>query len=310
MKKKYLELRQHRDFGLIISDYFEFLKYNLKDFFNLFLRYNGIFILLFLGISYLMVTGFMGLIRLENQGSNVAANEYPYIIYLGTGGFLLILFLLAVVLLNYSLSSIYMALYDKNKGAKIDPTSVKKMLLDRLGNIIIFVILMGLLFMVVFVVGMILSFIPLVGIFAYYILIYAFNSWMGLSFLEMIYEKKSPINAFSEGFTLLTSNFWKCVGVNFIMGILIMVVLGAVYLVPGILTGIYVFHAIDTNIDVTTSVFATVIFTITFFIFIVASILSNTLQHFSNGILYFSLHEEKHHHNTQSKIAQIGLDDA
>lgn len=86
-----------------------------------------------------------------------------------------------------------------------------------------------------------------------------------------------------------------------------MVVLGAVYLVPGILTGIYVFHAVDTNINVSESVFATIIFTFTFFMIIVATILSNTLQQFSNGMLYFSIHEEKYNYNTRSKIEQIGI---
>ncbi|MCR9182846.1 MAG: hypothetical protein NXH73_07965, partial [Flavobacteriaceae bacterium] len=94
MKDKHIELRQAREFGLIISDYFEFLKHNMKDFLNLFLRYNGIFIILFLGVSYLMVTGFMGLVRSEVSGA--AANDWSFGIYIGVGAFLLILFLLIV----------------------------------------------------------------------------------------------------------------------------------------------------------------------------------------------------------------------
>lgn len=307
MKDKFIELRQHRDFGLIISDYFEFLKHNMKDFFNLFLRYNGIFIIIFLGISYLMVTGFMGLIRSEVTGAGNTSDELTFGIYIGVGAFFLILFLLIVIMLNYSLSSIYMVLYDKDKNAKVDHSMVKKMILDRLGSIIIFILLMAALYIVFIIASLIISLIPIVGIFAYYLLIYTFNSWIGISFMSMIYEKRSPANALGEGLNLLTSNYWKCIGINFIMGLIVMVVLGAVYLVPGILTGVYVFHAIDTNINVSESVFAIIVFTLTFFMIIVATILSNTLQHFSNGILYFSLHEEKYNLNAQSKIEQIGL---
>ncbi|MCR9183308.1 MAG: hypothetical protein NXH73_10310, partial [Flavobacteriaceae bacterium] len=200
---------------------------------------------------------------------------------------------------------VYMVLYDKKE--KVDTSLVKKMIMDRLGNIILFVLLMAALYVAFIIVAIIISLIPIIGIFAYYILIYAFNSWIGISFMSMIYEKRSPANALGEGFNLLTSNFWKCIGINFIMGLIVMVVIGAVYLLPGLLTGIYVFHAIDTNIDVSESVFATIIFTLTFFIIIIATVLSNTLQHFANGILFFSIHEEKYNFNTQSKIEQIGL---
>lgn len=307
MKDTYIELRQQRDFGLIISDYFEFLKYNLKSFFNLFLRYNGIFIIIFLGVSYLLVTGFMGLIRSEVAGATTTADEFTFGMSIGIGVFLLIVFLLIVVLLNYSLTSVYMTLYDKNKSEKIAPGQVKKMILDRLGSIIIFVLLMAALYIVFIITGFVISLIPIIGIFAYYLMIYSFNAWIGLSFMAMIYEDRSPSNALGEGLNLLTSNYWKCIGINFIMGLIVMVVLGAVYLVPGILTGIYVFHAVDTNINVSESVFATIIFTFTFFMIIVATILSNTLQQFSNGMLYFSIHEEKYNYNTRSKIEQIGI---
>tara|TARA_R110002072_G_scaffold22432_3_gene78731 strand:- start:18492 stop:19424 length:933 start_codon:yes stop_codon:yes gene_type:complete len=307
MKDTYIELRQQRDFGLIISDYFEFLKYNLKSFFNLFLRYNGIFIIIFLGVSYLLVTGFMGLIRSEVAGATTTADEFTFGMSIGIGVFLLIVFLMIVVLLNYSLTSVYMTLYDKNKGEKIAPGQVKKMILDRLGSIIIFVLLMAALYIVFIITGFVISLIPIIGIFAYYLMIYSFNAWIGLSFMAMIYEDRSPSNALGEGLNLLTTNYWKCIGINFIMGLIVMVVLGAVYLVPGILTGIYVFHAVDTNIDVSESVFATIIFTFTFFMIIVATILSNTLQQFSNGMLYFSIHEEKYNYNTRSKIEQIGI---
>lgn len=307
MKEKFIELRQHRDFGLIISDYFEFLKLNLKSFFNLFIRYNGIFIILFLGVSYLMVTGFMGLIRTELSGAGNTTDEFTFGLSIGIGAFLLIIFLMIVVLLNFSLSSIYMTLYDKNKSPEMEPAAVKKIIHNRLGSILVFVLIMVTLYIGVIIAGFVISLIPILGIFAYYLLIYSFNAWIGLSFMSMIYENRSPANALGEGFNLLTSNYWKCVGINFIMGLIVMVVLGAVYLVPGILTGIYIFHAIDTNINVSESVFATIVFTLSFFMIILATILSNTFQHFSNGILFFSLHEEKYNLNTRSKIEQIGL---
>ncbi len=58
MFQKKIEFRQKLDVGDIVTYYFDFLKQNIKSFTNIFISYNGIFILAFLGISYLLVTGF------------------------------------------------------------------------------------------------------------------------------------------------------------------------------------------------------------------------------------------------------------
>ena len=68
MIKKYIPLRVNRDFGDIITTYFEFFKQNIKKFTNVFLSYNGIFLVAMLIVSYLLVSGFMGLIAAENSG--------------------------------------------------------------------------------------------------------------------------------------------------------------------------------------------------------------------------------------------------
>jgi len=56
-QEKYIELRVDRDFGDIISTYFDFFKQNLKKFTNVFLSYNGIFLIGLLIVSYLLVSG-------------------------------------------------------------------------------------------------------------------------------------------------------------------------------------------------------------------------------------------------------------
>lgn len=59
--QKYIELKINRDFGDMITTYFEFLKQNLKKFTNVFLSYNGIFLIGLLLVSYLLVSGAIGL---------------------------------------------------------------------------------------------------------------------------------------------------------------------------------------------------------------------------------------------------------
>ncbi|HZH68889.1 MAG TPA: hypothetical protein VFD80_00365 [Flavobacteriaceae bacterium] len=308
MNKKQLELRQHREFGLIISDYLEFIKYNFKGFFNIFIRYNGIFMLLFLGVSYMMVTGFMGLVRSQAAGSYNTSVEADFMLYFG-GGMLLFFILFSVVaLLNYSISSSYMVTYEKEKTTEIDAKKVWQLISSKLGDIIIFVLLLIVLYLVAFVAGVIINFIPIIGMFAYYLMMFTLSAWSGMSFMALLFDNKSAIEAFGEGFKLLSNNYWKCIGVNLVLGILIFVLLMAVYLVPGMISALYVFHTVETNANVWDSGWATVMFTFTFFVLMLASIFSHALQQFGNGMLYFTLHEEMYNLNIRSKIDQIGED--
>jgi len=308
MNKKRLELRQHRDFGLVISDYFEFFKYNFKGFFNIFIRYNGIFMLLFLGVSYMMVSGFMGLVRSQEAGSYNTTAETEFALYFGGGIILFFILFIIVGLLNYSISSSYMVTYEKEKTTEIDAKKVWQLISSKLGNIIIFVLLLIVLYLAAIVVGVIINFIPIIGMFAYYLMMFTLSAWSGMSFMALLFDNKSAIEAFGEGFKLLSNNYWKCIGVNLVLGILIFVLLMAVYLVPGIISALYVFHTVETNANVWDSGWATVMFTFTFFVMMSASIFSHALQQFGNGMLYFTLHEEMYNLNIRSKIDQIGQD--
>src|SRR5690606_23033183 len=62
MANKYIALRVNREFGDILSVYFEFIRQNLKKFTNVFLGYNGVFLIALLICSYLMASGFIGMI--------------------------------------------------------------------------------------------------------------------------------------------------------------------------------------------------------------------------------------------------------
>jgi len=63
----FIELKIDRDLGGIVTTYFDFLKQNIKKFTNIFLSYNGIFLIGLLIVSYLLVSGFVGLIANENN---------------------------------------------------------------------------------------------------------------------------------------------------------------------------------------------------------------------------------------------------
>ena len=127
MKNNYIPLKVNREFGGIISVYFDFFKQNIKNFTNVFISYNGIFLIGLLITSYLLVSGFIGMIAQESGQSPFAeniGNEQEYFIYLGIGGFLFFVIFLGVAFLNYSLSTSYMIKYVETKDSNMDKKDV------------------------------------------------------------------------------------------------------------------------------------------------------------------------------------------
>ena len=65
----YIEPRLRRDFGGIITAFFNFMKANIKGLINVFIGYNGIFFILFLISVYFLVTGVVEYLIIQNTGS-------------------------------------------------------------------------------------------------------------------------------------------------------------------------------------------------------------------------------------------------
>ncbi len=305
MQSKYILLKRQRDVGDMISTYFEFLKKNFKPFLNIFITYNGLFILAFLGVSYLLVTGFIGaFVATPAFGVVNDVSNYQIYFVLGVLGFLILFIITAV--LNYSLAAVYMIQYEQNKGITVEKKEVWEMVKQNLGKIILFIILMMLMYLGVMIVGVIISFIPILGTFAYYILILAYTSWMGLSFMSMINDKREVTDAFGEGWNLLKKYFWKSVLSNLVIGLLLGILMMVVLMVPGILIGIYAFHSLDTGVDLANSPMANVIWTLALSLILILYTINQSLAQFVNGILYYSLHEETYNEATRERIDNIG----
>jgi len=303
--QQFIKLKEKRDIGENITVYFEFFKQNLKNFVNIFIRYNGLFLIGFLGVSYLMVTGFMGSMSSTGLiGDSVDNTNNELYIGLGIVGMIFLFFITAI--LNYSLAASYAINYEKEPTKEVDKKAVWGLIVNRLGPVILFVFLAVIMFIVVFIAGIILSFIPLLGTFAYYALQISFVTWMGLSFMAMLYEDRDVLDAFGEGWKLLFNFFWKSVLVNLVVGILISVLMLAIYIIPGILVGIYIFHSTETGVDLEQSAVAKVIFTIAGAIFLIVACFNQSMSQLVNSVLYFSIHEETYNQEARKRIEEIG----
>lgn len=298
MEKKFLKLRVRRDIGDIISAYFEFLKQNFKTYFNIFISYNGIFILALLGCSYLLVSGFMGFLNdnetLQNQ------------LFIGFGflGFIIVYIITAI--LNYSLAASYMVRYIEEKGGPIEKRSVWSKVSQNLGKIILFILLLIVLYLGVGIVGAILSFIPVLGMIAYYFLVLGYTAWMGLSFMVLMDQNRDVTDSLGEGWNLLTKFFWKAVLSNLIVTFLLGILMMMIMIVPGILIGFYVFHSLDSGQGIEESAISIILWTLALTLFLVMYLFNQSLVQFVNGVIYYSLHEEAYNVAAQERIDEIG----
>ena len=261
MNEKYIELRTRSTFGDIINTYFLFLKHNFKAYTNLYLRYNAISIVLTLICSYLLVTGFMGLVSRDfrfGMGNNVATDNYFI-----AGAIILLLVVFITSLINYSFSSAYLAEYVKNDG-EIVSKNIWKSILRNIGTIILFILIGGLLYIVYIIISMVVSFIPLLGMIIQYGLSFTMTAIFGLTFMSIFSTKKGFGEAISEGFDLTFSNFWRVILFGLVIGILNLMITALIISLLSFIIGIYAYFSVDSNVVITSSTFATLLFTFGF----------------------------------------------
>ena len=306
MNEKYIELRTRSTFGDIINTYFLFLKHNFKSYTNFYLRYNAISIILTLICSYLLVTGFMGLASRDfrfGMSNNVETESYFI-----AGAIILVLVIFVTSLINYSFSSAYVADYANNEGT-VESKRIWKSITKNIGTIIIFIIIGGLLYVVYLVMAGILSLIPLLGMFIQYGLSFTMTAVFGLTFMSIFSHNNGFGEAISEGFNFTFSNFWRIVLFGLVIGILNLMITLLIISIPSVIIGIYVYFSVDTNVDIATSTFTTLVFTIGFAAFLLSFIYTQALSQLSYGILYYNLYEVKYNVFLQKKIDQIGVNE-
>ena len=305
MPQQYIELKQRRDIGDTITTFFDFFKIHLKPFVNIFIRYNGIFILGFLGVSYLMVTGFAGTMRSSDLNTFTDDSANNLMIGLGFLGFIGLYIVTAIM--NYSLAASYITNYEKNPTQPVDTKAVWAMLTKNLGKIIVYILLLVLLLIPVTIISLILGIIPVIGLFGQIFVRLAYNAWMGVGFMSLFDENRDVTESLGEGWRLVTKYFWKSVFVNFVLGFLLFVLSILVLIIPSVIIGIYAFHSLENGIDLAESPVATVVWTIALSILLVLYTFVQSVTQLGNGVLYYSLHEETYNLNARKRIEQIGV---
>ncbi|HMR15783.1 MAG TPA: hypothetical protein PKD13_04800 [Mariniflexile sp.] len=306
MDNNYIELRNRNSFGDLINTYFLFLKFNFKNYTSLYLRYNTVSIILLIVSSYLLVTGFMGLASRDFRfGMN---NDGDDTLYLIIGAIVLVLILFITALINYSFSSAYMSEYVRANG-QVASKNIWQQIIQKLGAIILFILLGIGIYIGYLIMSIILAFIPLLGMMVQYGMSFLFTSFFGLSFMAIFAGNKSVGDALMEGWSFTFSNFGKVILFGLVIGILNLMLIGLILSVPGFIIGIYVYFSLESNIDLATSVFANVVFTLGFAMFLLVFIYSQALTQVAYCVLYYNIYEDKYNVFLRDKIDQIGVND-
>jgi hypothetical protein len=236
--------------------------------------------------------------------SNNVATESYFI----AGVIILFLIVFVTSLVNYSFSSAYIADYANNDG-KVESKRIWKSILGNIGTIIIFILIGGLLYVVYFVISGILAFIPLLGMLVQYGLSFTMTAVFGLTFMSIFSTKKGFGEAISEGLNFTFANFWRIVLFGLVIGILNLMITVLIISIPSVIIGIYVYFSVDSSVDLATSTFTTLVFTVGFAAFLLTFIYSQALSQLSYGILYYNLYEVKYNEFLQKKIDQIGVNE-
>ncbi|ARN76680.1 hypothetical protein BST97_00925 [Nonlabens spongiae] len=306
MDKNYVEPRLRRDFGGIITAYFEFVRYNYKGLFNSFIAYNGIFMILVLLFGYLFITN---IVEYAVTQSNWVPGEDRSEMGALAAGMSVILFFLVLGLasiFNYCIASAYISIYERDKENNVTRKAVWKKFKPKIWGMIVYIIAAVTLYFVYFIVNIILAFIPILGTLVSLLIALGFNVWMGLTVFSYIHGDGNVFESFGEAWTLLFRSFWKSIGVNFVIGFIIQITLFALNMVPGVIMFLYVFNSVETNNGLEGDVFSQILIVVMMALFAITFMLIQLFSQSVNGFLYFNLHEVRHNTYLRSRIDKLG----
>lgn len=315
------ELYKKRDLSANFSDTTAFFKTFGKHYFKNYFIINGIFLMILVVLIYFISKVYMEVLfsginlRNENNPNYLMAyfnNNMPLII-----GSFAITFLLVVILsmLNISFPVIYLKLFEKNNNNNFETREIINGLKANIGKMIVFFlgsifIIMPLAF-IVFGLLLILCFI-LIGIPLLFIVGSAFLSWITLSYYEYTLKDVGYFTAFSNGFRMVKQQFWTIVGTTFLMMMLIQIIQGFITMIPYVINMIWMFTSVK-NMDTTNTPAETfytmgIVFAIIMVFSILLSYIFNNFILINQGLIYYSLQEEKENNSTKSQIDLIGSD--
>ncbi|MCH2196381.1 hypothetical protein [Kordia sp.] len=311
------QLYKSRDFGLFFKDTFDFLKLHGAHFFKNYLIVNGFFLVILIGMSYLLHSELaeMQVLGLLDENNEEVLFDYlrrhssSFITY----GIFYVLLGAFVGILNYSYVPFYFKLYEKHQGANFSYKEISNALFSNFGKLIKFIlatILISIPLLIATSIVMAILTFTLIGI-PFILFVVAFISlFYHSAIMEYIKsDNKGVFDCYGYSLQLCFQSFFPAVGA---VGIF-MLITGVFQYVLGLTQeGILYFIGISVYEDPTylndlekTSFIFMIAFILQIAIYLINFIISAIIQ-IHQAIVYYGLKEDRENIYTRSAIDHIG----
>lgn len=304
-----MQLYKSRTFGEFFSDTFTFMKRNGKHFFKHYFVINGAVLLTFIAllfIAFYFFGDFLGFggVRASGVDFDNFANENASMFVVIFG--LLIVVGLIMGGLNYTFTPIYLKLYAEN-GKEFGTANIIGMYKKNLGKIIIFFlvcIVLSIPTIIAAAIPYLVLMFTFVGVYwLIAIIIFMYNG----AFMEYLNGEKGIFECFSYSLSLIFGKkFWAASGAMWLFYLMISIIIA----IPVVILYMFFLVSFITDAQVgngpeNTTAFMTVLLLV-YTLFLLFAVIANNFYQLNQGIVFYSLKEEKENINTKSIIDEIG----
>ncbi len=309
-----MQLYKSRDFSAYFQDTFSFLKQNGKHYFKHFFIINGIFLIILMVLGYFFTKFYSDIVF----GGYLQNNPNAIDDYLNNNSGLIVLFVLVFIsvglissLISYAYTPIYFQLYSKHESSNFSVKSIIDCYKLNFGKLLVFLICGILIGIPILIATGILTFvlvITIIGMLALPLVLGAFMLFYSMTLMEYLEDKKGIWDSFGYSWTLMRSKFWAAIGSVGLFFLMSYVIQNVVTIIPYIFGMASLFTTVQSpspNPDEIGAMMMIIMLIVFFITFVVGTILNNIVQ-INQGIVFYSLKEDKENINTKSIIDQIG----
>ena len=310
-----MQLYKTRDFSSFFQDTFTFLKRNGKHYFKHYFIINGIFLLVLMLFGYLFTKFYSDLLFGGILQNNPNAIDDYMNDNLGIFILLLLVFIvvaLASAMISYAYTPLYLQLYSKENNTNFDTRTIIDSYKSNIGKLFMFLlcgILIGIPILLIMGIIAFVMTVTIIGMLGLPLLAGVFVLFYSCALMEYLENKRGIWDSFGYAWTLITSKFWPAVGCVALFYLMSYIVQNIVVMVPYLFGMISFITTIDSpsganpqEVGATMMILMLVVFILTF---LIGAILNNIMQ-LNQGIIFYSLKNDKENINTKSIIDQIG----
>lgn len=323
-----MQLYKSRGFGQYFGDTFTFIKLNGRHFFKHYFIVTGVFLLILLVLFYFFMKFYreflFGVMDTNNPNmiENYVSDNAGLFVLLG-----IILLAVALVagMISYAFTPIYLKLYEKFSGQNFETKDIIEEYKNNIGRLALYltislfflVVTFSVLALIIFGVGSMMStglavfliLFALLGIFLIPFLAGLLMLFFGGTLIEFIEGKKGVFECFGYAWELIKLKFWPSIASVGIFYLMSYIVQQIVTMIPYIFGMASMFTTIETSSPGNQKEFLdgfTLIMMMVFFLSFIVGVFLNNIVQLNQGIVFYSLKEEKENINTKSDIDLIG----